>query len=202
MSTRSRSRRRPEPARILTAALVLGGIVGAGVWQRGAGMKPATVDAATAATKAAAPATPATPAATVRPGEAAAARIAKAVKVAKVQPTTEIEDRVQYQYNAIGRRDPFTALVDGFVPATEGGNAPVDIGGIKVVGIVWGANSFALVEDGRGNSLILRRGDKVMNGHVEEMRRDAMVAKLTLDGQTQSVVIPLTRKGDRANANR
>ena len=164
-------------------------------------MKPASVDAATATSKAAAPAS-ATPAATVRPGEAAAARIAKATKAARVQPTTEIEHRVQYQYNAIGRRDPFLPLVDGFVPATEGGDAPVDVGGIKVVGIVWGANSFALVEDGRGNSTILRRGDKVMNGYVEEMRRDAMVAKLTLDGQTQSVVIPLTRKGDRANANR
>lgn len=199
MSTRNRSRRGPEPAQLLTAALVLGGIVGAGAWQRGAGVKPATVDAATPTTRAS---TAATPAVTGRPGDAAAARIAKAVKVAKVQPTTEIEHRVQYQYNAIGRRDPFTPLVDGFIPATEGGNAPVDIGGIKVVGIVWGANSFALVEDGRGNSMILRRGDKVMNGHVEEMRRDAMVAKLTLDGQTQSVVIPLTRKGDRANANR
>ncbi len=202
MSTRNRSRRRPEPAQILTAALVLGGIVGAGAWQRGAGVKPATVDASTATTKAA---VPAVTAATVRPGESPAAKAAKAskvTKVAKVLPTAEIEQSVQYQYNAIGRRDPFLPLVDGFIPATEGGNAPVDVGGIKVVGIVWGANSFALVEDGRGNSLILRRGDKVMNGYVEEMRRDAMVAKLTLDGQTQSVVIPLTRKGDRANANR
>ncbi len=192
MSTRIRSRHRREPAQILTAALVIGGIVGAGAWQRGAGVTTATVDAAASTSKEA-------PAA-VAPHKAKVHALA--AKVAKVQPTTEIEHRVQYQYNAIGRRDPFVPLVDGFIPATEGGNAPVDVGGIKVVGIVWGANSFALVEDGRGNSLILRRGDKVMNGYVEEMRRDAMVAKLTLDGQTQSVVIPLTRKGDRANANR
>jgi len=191
MSTRIRSRR--EPAQLLTAVMVVAGLVGAGAWQHGVGMRIASVDAAVAS----------------KPAAASTATVSRSVAVhasaarpPKVQSTTEIEHRTQYQYNAIGRRDPFTPLIDGFIPATEGGNAPVDVGGIKVVGIVWGANSFALVEDGRGNSLILRRGDKVMNGYVEEMRRDAMVAKLTLDGQTQSVVIPLTRKGDHANASR
>ena len=68
---------------------------------------------------------------------------------------------------------------------------------IKVVGVVWGAtDQFALAEDVRGNSFVLRKGDKVQNGYVEALRRDAVVVNLTAEGQTQSVVIPLVRKGD------
>jgi hypothetical protein len=67
---------------------------------------------------------------------------------------------------------------------------------------VWGdADKFALVEDGRGESHVLRRGDKVMNGYVESLNREGIVVSLTTDGQTQSVTIPLTRKGDKANAS-
>ena len=110
-----------------------------------------------------------------------------------------LDDHLTYQYNALGRRDPFQSLVSGeFVGADVGGDAPPDPGGIKVVGIVWGAtDQFALVEDVRGNSLVLRKGDKVQNGYVETLKRDAVVFNLTADGQTQSVVIPLIRKGDQ-----
>lgn len=103
-----------------------------------------------------------------------------------------------YQYNALGRRDPFQAMVDGgFVGNDVGGDAPVDVGAIKVVGIVWGTNDkFALAEDARGNSLVLRQGDKVMNGVVSDLKRDAVLVNLTVDGQSESVVIPLTRKGE------
>ena len=41
-----------------------------------------------------------------------------------------------------------------------------------------------------------------MNGYVEALKRDAMVVNLTVDGQSQSVTIPLTRKGEKTNANR
>jgi len=44
---------------------------------------------------------------------------------------------------------------------------------------------------------VLRRGDKVMNGVVESLRRDGVVVSLTVDGQSQSVVIPLTKKGEK-----
>jgi len=114
-----------------------------------------------------------------------------------------LEDRIAYQYNALGRRDPFQPLVDGgFVPNDVGGDAPPDVGGLKVVGIVWGASDkFALVEDGRGASLVLRPGDKVMNGVVSGLTRDALMVSITTDGQTESVAIPLTHKGD-SNGNR
>ncbi len=114
------------------------------------------------------------------------------------QTLTQVDEQVTYQYNALGRRDPFLSLVgDVYVGSDVGGDAPPDIGGLKVVGIVWGTGDrFALVEDPRGNSLVLRKGDKVMNGEVEQLMREAIVVKHTVDGQTDWVTIPLTKKGD------
>ena len=109
-----------------------------------------------------------------------------------------LDEHVTYQYNALGRRDPFQSLINGeFVGADVGGDAPPDPGGMKIVGIVWGASDqFAMVEDVRGNSYVLRKGDKLQNGFVEALRRDAVVVNVTADGQSQQVVIPFVRKGD------
>jgi len=109
-----------------------------------------------------------------------------------------LDEHVTYQYNALGRRDPFQSLIGGeFVGADVGGDAPPDPGGMKIVGIVWGASDqFAMVEDVRGNSYVLRKGDKLQNGYVESLRRDAVVVNVTADGQSQQVVIPFVRKGD------
>jgi len=127
-----------------------------------------------------------------------------AASSAIVQSSAHLDEQVTYQYNALGRRDPFQSLLSGeYVGSDVGGDAAPDVGGLKVVGIVWGdADQFALVEDARGDSHILRRGDKVMNGVVESLKRDAMIVNLTVDGQSQSVTIPLTRKGEKTNANR
>jgi len=111
-----------------------------------------------------------------------------------------IDEHVTYQYNALGRRDPFQSLITGeYVRegGPDGDQAPPDAGGMKIVGIVWGAtDQFAMVEDARGNSYVLRKGDKVQNGFVESLRRDAVVVNITADGQSQTVVIPYVRKGD------
>lgn len=119
-------------------------------------------------------------------------------------PATSFEEKVNYQYNALGRRDPFQSMIDGeFVGEDVGGDAPPDVGGMRVVGIVWGdADKFAMVEDGRGNSHVLRPGDKVMNGVVSGLKRDGVTFTLTTDdGQSQSVTVPLIRKGEK-NASR
>jgi hypothetical protein len=136
-----------------------------------------------------------------KPSAVVPARNPKAAGVATVP---SIEEQVTYQYNALGRRDPFQPMIGGgFVGEDVGGDAPFDVGGMKVVGIVWGASDkFALVEDARGQSSVLRAGDKVMNGVVETLKRDAVVVNLTVDGQTETVTIPLTRKGDQTNVNR
>jgi hypothetical protein len=137
-------------------------------------------------------------------GGAATRTSTPAASSAIVQSSAHLDEQVTYQYNALGRRDPFQSLLSGeYVGSDVGGDAAPDVGGLKVVGIVWGdADQFALVEDARGDSHILRRGDKVMNGVVEALKRDAMIVNLTVDGQSQSVTIPLTRKGEKTNANR
>ena len=112
---------------------------------------------------------------------------------------------MNYQYNTLGRRDPFQSMIDGeFVGEDVGGDAPPDIGGMKVVGVVWGdADKFAMVEDGRGNSHVLRHGDKVMNGVVTGLKRDGVTFTLTTDdGQSQTVTVPLIRKGDKNASSR
>lgn len=149
-----------------------------------------------AAAEAAAPAEQVVPA--NNPAGAAVVQAVTNEPVAQPAEPAHMEDHLTYQYNALGRRDPFQSLVEGeFVGSDVGGDAPIDVGGIKVVGIVWGAtDQFALAEDVRGNSFVLRKGDKVQNGFVEALRRDAVVVNLTAEGQTQSVVIPLVRKGD------
>jgi hypothetical protein len=140
--------------------------------------------------------------ATAASGEGAGAPVVTAVPQASQEPGSglaHLDDHLSYQYNALGRRDPFQSLVDGnFVGADVGGDAPPDPGGIKVVGIVWGStDQFALVEDVRGNSFVLRKGDKVQNGYVEGLKRDGLIVAITADGQSQSVMIPLVRKGDQ-----
>src|SRR5262245_51912799 len=114
-----------------------------------------------------------------------------------VQPG-RIDEHVTYQYNALNRRDPFQSLLTGeWTPQGGNNDLPPESGGMKIVGIVWGAtDQFAMVEDVRGNSYVLRKGDKVQNGFVESLRRDAVVVSITADGQSQSVVIPFVRKGD------
>jgi Tfp pilus assembly protein PilP len=133
-----------------------------------------------------------------KPVSAAAAAPVKSQPATGAQTLTQVDEQVTYQYNALGRRDPFQSMVgDGFVGADVGGDAPPDIGALTVVGIVWGTrDKFALVEDPRGNSLVLRKGDKVMNGEVEQLMREAIVVKHTVDGQSEWVTIPLTKKGD------
>ena len=170
--------------------------------------KPASVK--TTVNAAAAPTAVAHPArVTSAPNVAVAAKPSPIVpapnpKAAAAPSAPSIEEQVTYQYNALGRRDPFMPMIGGtFVGDDVGGDAPVDVGGMKVVGIVWGANDkFALVEDARGQSSVLHAGDKVMNGVVETLKRDAVVVSMTVDGQTESVTIPLTRKGDQTNGNR
>ena len=152
-----------------------------------------------------APAAAPEPAPARRPGTRAASSggsgsaLVTAVTPDPVGPSAgagRIDEHVTYQYNALGRRDPFQSLISGdYEPSHEpdGSVAPPDPGGMKIVGIVWGAtDQFAMVEDVRGNSYVLRKGDKLQNGYVEALRRDAVVVNVS--GET--VVIPFVRKGD------
>lgn len=193
--------------RVVAGLLTVGLLTGGALVSMAAQNTPAAPAPAAAKPVAKAQAAPVRPA-TGASGAVAPVKMSATAPVKKpaasVHPIAQLDDQVTYQYNALGRRDPFNPMIGGqFVGDDQGGDAPIDVGGMKVVGIVWGtSDKFALVEDARGASLVLRAGDKVMNGVVEGLKRDAVVVKLTVDGQTQSVAIPLTRKGDQSNANR
>ena len=203
-------------AGVIAAGLLLGGVASVILRSAGEVLAPVSAEASApgVANAKSAGAPKPSPAATkavtrkpsrsrANPAGAQAAGVVPA-KGVTVKSSVHLDEPLTYQYNALGRRDPFQSLMEGeYVGSDVGGDAPPDIGALKVVGIVWGdGDQFALVEDVRGDSHILRRGDKVMNGFVEALKRNAMIVNLTVDGQSQSVTIPLTRKGENANANR
>lgn len=149
-----------------------------------------------------APASALTPSVTSRPVSASRAPSATAAPGAST--ASHLDEQLTYQYETVGRRDPFAPIVGGaFVGSDVGGDAPMDIGGVKVVGVVWGSeDKFAMVEDARGQSNVLRVGDRIQNGVVTGLKKDGVIVTLTVDGQSQTVTIPLTKKGDQSNANR
>ena len=113
------------------------------------------------------------------PQKAVASKVGAGPKSPVVVAALPLEDHVTYQYNALGRRDPFQPLFGGeFVGADVGGDAPPDVGGIKVVGIVWGGNDqFALVEDAARQQLVLASRRQ---GH-ERLRRDAQARRVIVE---------------------
>jgi hypothetical protein len=99
-----------------------------------------------------------------------------------------------YYYNAFNRRDPFSSLIAGeFI--SEKKMKPVELGRVDLVGVVKGdLDRFALLEDEKGFSYILRIGDKVRNGTVVAIGDDSMVARVTNFGQTRKVTLRLEKR--------
>ncbi|MEJ2719742.1 MAG: hypothetical protein P8181_01195 [bacterium] len=90
-----------------------------------------------------------------------------------------------YYYSAFNKRDPFASLIVGdFVSDKK--MELVDIARVELVGIVKGdLDRFALLEDEKGFSYILRVGDRVRNGSVVAIGDKSMVARVTNFGQTK-----------------
>ncbi|UCG52386.1 MAG: hypothetical protein JSW58_02205 [Candidatus Latescibacterota bacterium] len=99
-----------------------------------------------------------------------------------------------YYYSAFNRRDPFASLIVGeFV--SEKKMETVDIGRVVLVGIVKGElDRFALLEDEKGFSYILRVGDRVKNGSVVAIGDKSMVARVTNFGQTRKYTLHLAKR--------
>jgi hypothetical protein len=111
-----------------------------------------------------------------------------------------MEQREQYVYNSLNRRDPFASLVSGSFEG-EVGTPLLDVSSMKLVGIVWGASDkFALVEDGHGHGFVLRVGDPVLNGYIAGMTKEELIVKQSSYGDTQTVTIQLQRKEGASNA--
>jgi len=70
----------------------------------------------------------------------------------------------------------------------------IDIGRVVLVGIVKGElDRFALLEDDKGFSYILRVGDQVKNGAVVAIGDESMVARVTNFGQTKKFTLHLAK---------
>ena len=110
------------------------------------------------------------------------------------EPQTKIKLRENsYFYRAYDRRDPFLSLIVGeFVSDKK--METVDIGRVVLVGIVRGElDRFALLEDDKGFSYILRVGDQVKNGAVVAIGDESMVARVTNFGQTRKFTLHLAK---------
>lgn len=104
-----------------------------------------------------------------------------------------------YFYRAYNRRDPFQSLIVGeFVSDKK--METVDISRVVLVGIVKGElDRFALLEDDKGFSYVLRVGDQVKNGAVVAIGDESMVARVTNFGQTRKFTLHLAKgeEGDQ-----
>jgi hypothetical protein len=108
------------------------------------------------------------------------------------EPQTKVKLRENgYYYSAFNRRDPFQSLIVGeFISDKK--MEMVDIGRVVLVGIVKGElDRFALLEDDKGFSYILRVGDLVKNGAVVAIGDQSMVARVTNFGQTKKFTLHL-----------
>jgi hypothetical protein len=128
------------------------------------------------------------------PGTTQGAPRVTAQAVTQPEPQTKIKLRENsYYYSAFNRKDPFQSLIVGeFV--SEKKMEVVDIGRVVLVGIVKGElDRFALLEDDKGFSYILRVGDQVKNGAVVAIGDESMVARVTNFGQTKKFTLHLAK---------
>ena len=99
-----------------------------------------------------------------------------------------------YYYSAFNRRDPFRSLISGQFIRNEKMEL-VSLSAVELVGIIRGdLDRFALLEDEKGFSYILRVGDRVRNGTVVSIGDQSMVARVTNFGQTSKFTLHLVQR--------
>lgn len=99
-----------------------------------------------------------------------------------------------FYYTAFNKRDPFASLIAGdFIGEKQ--MSPLELGRAELVGVVKGdLDRFALLEDDKGFSYILRVGDQVKNGSVVAIGDRSMVASVTTFGQTRRVTLHMANR--------
>ena len=106
-------------------------------------------------------------------------------------------NRESYIYSAYGRRDPFGSLVKGKYAKSENGEL-LDVGELTLVGTMWGdEDKFAVVQDKRDRSHVLREGDKVVNGRVIEITQKTLTVQHYFFGETANVTIYMEEGEDQ-----
>lgn len=158
--------------------------------------KPAAVaGAATAGTAAAVPAAVPAKAAAGAGEDAAPALPGRVTEVLAAGDSTDTPGALRensYFYSAFGTTDPFQSLLAGDFEAKK--QDVVDIHTVELVGVIWQPDDIAaMVQDAQGYGYTLRPGDAVKNGTVVSIKRDALVARINLFGQTTQVTLHLQR---------
>lgn len=104
-----------------------------------------------------------------------------------------------FYYSAFNRRDPFASLIQGKFVSNKKMD-PVMLGRVELVGIVNSElDRFALLEDDKGFSYIMRVGDRVKNGSVVAIGDESMVARVTNFGQTRKFTLRLAKQSGGDN---
>jgi hypothetical protein len=99
----------------------------------------------------------------------------------------------KYFYSSFGTRDPFRSLVDGVFEAKL--QDLVDVHTVTLVGVLYEEDEYvAMLQDSGGFGYNLRPGDRVRNGTVVSVGKDALVARLNVFGQTTRVTLRLQRE--------
>ena len=78
-------------------------------------------------------------------------------------------------YQPKGRRDPFAPVV----VAKEKKTAGLEVGTVKLVGVIRGSQRLALVEAPDGLGYILKPGDALGNGRVTDVSADSVTFAIT-----------------------
>lgn len=109
-------------------------------------------------------------------------------------------NREQYFYSSFGRRDPFGSLIKGRFASTGEGDL-LDVGELMLVGVVWGdEDKFAVVQDKRDHSHVLREGDRVVNGRVISISENSLTVQHYFFGETANVTIYMNEGEDSYDA--
>ncbi|MGO9015383.1 MAG: pilus assembly protein PilP [Dissulfurispiraceae bacterium] len=88
-----------------------------------------------------------------------------------------------YEYNAKGRRDPFTPLIVKVEPDRKKGGVPLENYGVnefKVTAVLWNKSGYyALVSTPDGKTFVLREGTVIglHGGKVEKIMKDSVIIK-------------------------
>ena len=130
------------------------------------------------------------------PAQRPTARFRRKGESAKIRGTmvAEFPKRLVIKYQAGGRRDPFSSLLDSERTYDDPvGNRIPNIEGLRLVGIIEsdGATNRALFEDKSGFSYILKTGDKVRNGYVLRVESDQVYFQIFEYGWSRTVALTM-----------
>gem|GEM_PF-2334160 len=99
-------------------------------------------------------------------------------------------EREIFVYEVEERRDPFTPLV----PKEEGAEPNVD--NLTLDGIIWGyAGPMAVVKERGSTGHVLRKGDRVSGGEVEDITSDSITFRLSEFGIVTRYTLTLKGEG-------